>query len=126
MDIEKIKKVLSDEEFVKSLLNFETPQQVQQALKDKGVELSIDEITSVGDLLNRYLSNELTDQEKKVIELVNNSGDELNEEELESVAGGFVMTTVGVVCALIGTIIVGTGVTVGTGFYVHRVFRGRW
>lgn len=129
MDLVKIKEVFSDEEFVKSLLNLETPQEVQQALKEKDVDLSIDEITSIGELLTRYANDELTDQDKKVIELASKPVDELSDEDLESVSGGlFILTTVsvGLLCALGATAVLGAGMATGAGFYLHHVTRGRW
>ena len=70
MNEEKIKEVFSDEEFVKSLVAMETPEEVQKALAEKGIDLSIDEIKAVAELLEKRANGELTD------------------EDLENVAGG--------------------------------------
>ena len=44
MNEELLKEVLSDEAFAKSLIEMETPEDVQTALKEKGVDLSIEDI----------------------------------------------------------------------------------
>ena len=89
MNMEKMKEVLSDEEFVKSLFELETPEEVQAALKEKEIELSTDEICQMRDFLSRYQEGTLTEEEKKAVELAGKYGEgELSEEELENVSGG--------------------------------------
>ena len=89
MNMEKMKEVFSDEEFVKSLFELETPEEVQVALKEKEIELSTDEICRMRDFLSRYQEGTLTEEEKKAVELAGKYGEgELSEEELENVSGG--------------------------------------
>ena len=89
MNMEKMKEVFSDEEFVKSLFELETPEEVQVALKEKEIELSTDEICQMRDFLSRYQEGTLTEEEKKAVELAGKYGEgELSEEELENVSGG--------------------------------------
>ena len=89
MNAEKIKKVFSDEEFVTSLFELETLEEVQTALEEKEIEMTIEEIGQVRDLLIRYQEGELTEDEQKALELAQKSMDgELSEEELEKVSGG--------------------------------------
>ena len=100
MNVEKIKKVLSDEEFVTSLFELETPEEVQEALEEKEITLSTEEIIQVRDFIIHYQNGELTEEEQKVLELAGKYGEgELSEEELENVSGGllFAAVTVGVV-----------------------------
>ena len=70
MNEELLKEVLSDEAFAKSLIEMETPEDVQTALKEKGVDLSIEDIKAIQNLL------------------VNQEDGELSEDDLENVAGG--------------------------------------
>ena len=69
MNNEQLKELFSDEAFVTSILELETVEEVQKALADKGLELSIDEIITI----KNTLANEET---------------ELSEDDLENVAGG--------------------------------------
>jgi hypothetical protein len=73
MDQAKAKEVFSDEAFVASLFKLDTPEEVQKALKTKGLEASLDEILAF----------------RRIIEKAIEKGGELSEDELEKVAGGF-------------------------------------
>ena len=42
MDEKLVKEVFSDKEFVMSLLKLDTPEEVQAALKEKGIDLTIE------------------------------------------------------------------------------------
>lgn len=118
MDLNKIKIVLSDKKYVESLLQLETPQEVQACLKEKDIELSIDEINQIADYINRYENDALTDQEKQLFNSFQNDG-ELSDDQLETVSGGFIEYLVFIcACAIISTVITGIG--------VHQKTRGRW
>ena len=47
MNIEKIKEIFADEAFVKGLFELETAAEVQAALKEKGAELTEEEILAI-------------------------------------------------------------------------------
>jgi predicted ribosomally synthesized peptide with nif11-like leader len=66
---EQIQKIFSDEAFVAALLEMETPEDVQKAIADKGLELSLEDINTI--------KNSLSSEEG-----------ELSEDDLENVAGG--------------------------------------
>ena len=76
-----INEIFSDEAFLKSLSEMETAEEVQAALKEKGLDLSIDDILKI--------QKTLTSQENG----------ELSEDEMENVAGGFAITA-GIVSAI--------------------------
>ncbi len=80
MEEEKIRELFSDETFVSSLLELETPEEVQKALAEKGVDLTIDEICTV---------------QKSLMQ----SDGELSEEDLENVSGGSIIATLIIVVA---------------------------
>ena len=89
MNMDKMREVFSDEEFVKGLFELETPEEVQAALEEKEIELSTGEICQMRDFLIRYQEGTLTEEEKKVVEFAGEYRDgELSEEELENVSGG--------------------------------------
>lgn len=100
MNEAKIKEVFSDEAFVKSLVQMDTAEDVQKAVSEKGIDLSIEEINIIQSSLE--------------------SGEELNEDQLENVAGGIAITAI---CALIGAI---TGAVIGVGNGVDRWTSRRW
>lgn len=88
MNEEKMKKAFTDEIFVKSLLQLESVAEVQEFLKEKGVELSEEEIIYIG----------------KALKI--NDSDELSDDELEAVAGGIgAVTTEAMAIRLIDTTI---------------------
>ena len=101
MNEEKIKEVFSDKDFVESLLELETAEEVQSAISKKGIDLSISDI------------------EVLRAQLVNN-GEELSEEDLENVAGGFVISAT---LVAIGSC---CGALFSVGSLVNNVTNRRW
>ena len=87
MNIERVKEVFADEAFAKSVFELETASEIQAALKEKGIELSEEEITSIQDVLMKVKNGEVTKEqiEKWSVQLENG---ELSEEALELVSGG--------------------------------------
>jgi hypothetical protein len=76
MDEKRLREVFSDEAFMESLFKLETPEEVQAAIKGKGVELTLKELEAFGGMLARMLDK---GAEK---------GGELSAEDLDEVAGG--------------------------------------
>jgi len=70
---EKLKKVFSNEKFVKRLLEQKSPQDVQELLEEKEIVLSLEELEKIKRLIRMKL--EFTDEE-------------LSEDELFAIAGG--------------------------------------
>ena len=109
MNMEKMKEVFSDEAFVKGLFELETVAEVQAALKEKGVELTEEEILSIREILAKAesgkISAEQLEQWAKQAE-----GGELSDELLEQVSGGSVTGII-----LIGAL-VAVGVVSAAGF----------
>lgn len=104
MDEKRVKEVFSDESFVKGLMEKETSEDVQAALKEKGLDFSLEEIAKIRDGIVSGVAN----------------GDELAMDQLEDVAGGFVIATViGIVCSIIGA-------TAGLAGMTHTVSNRRW
>lgn len=132
MNKEKLNEVFSDQQFVESLLQLETPEQVQQILKEKGIDLTVEEIEQTRDFLVRYANGQLSEKETATLKLLQNSNGELSEDELENVSGGVfllcacLLGSYGVLAAICawggivgGTVAAGVvGAEVGT--------RGRW
>ena len=94
MDQEKfqkqIKEVFSDAPFVEGLSEMETAEEVQVALKEKGLEFSMEEV--------EYVREKLAEEAEH----------ELSAEELDSVAGGTKSVIVGsIVGSVAGSVVSG-------------------
>ncbi len=74
MNKEKILEILKDQAFATKILEMQTPEQVQAAFKEKGVEISVDEVKVLGEIINKMV-------EKKT--------SKLSPADLEEIAGGF-------------------------------------
>ena len=98
MNEEKIEEVFSDEGFVKSLMELETPEEAQKALAEKDIDLSVNEIETISKMPQKKAEGELTD------------------DELEDVAGGAIQLLVA---------IIGTAIAVGAIEVDYRT-RRRW
>ena len=72
MDEKRAKELFADGAFVKSLFALEPPEEVQAAVKAKGLDITLDEINAVKESLAKSAKGELSDA------------------DLEKVAGGFV------------------------------------
>ena len=82
--LEKVQAAMEDREFVARIAAMEEAEEVQQAFAEKGVEFTLEEIS--------YIANQV----------MNGNTDELDEEQLEAVAGGVDPVTVTVViCGLL-------------------------
>lgn len=68
-----VKEVLANEEVAMEFFSKETPEEAQAFLKDKGVEISLEEIKEIGAALEKMQDGELS------------------EDDLENVAGGGVI-----------------------------------
>lgn len=106
MDQERLKEVLKDEAFVKELLAMEKPEQVQDALEDKGIKVTTDEIRQMGEFLKKVASGEIP---RETVEAI--AKGELSEAELEKVAGGFLPILI-------------LGAVIGTAFAAGLVYMG--
>ena len=94
MNMEKMKKVFSNEEFVKSLFAMENAAEVQAALKEKGVEMTEEEVKAMIEFFAKVKSGEISRAQLEQWVAQAESG-ELSEELLEQVAGGFVGMAIG-------------------------------
>ena len=83
MNEERIKEVFSDEAFVKELLSRKTPEEAQELLAEKDIDVSIEELVKLKDLIIAKLQAAESGESA-----------ELTEEELEDVAGGVIPTLV--------------------------------
>jgi predicted ribosomally synthesized peptide with nif11-like leader len=109
MDDARVKEVFADEKFAKSLLELETPEEVQSALKARGIEASREEILGVRDALVKAIEK----------------GGTLSDEELENVAGGVAFLAaplIAIVIAATG----GAGAAAGGSALTHVLTSGKW
>lgn len=122
MNTDKLKQLLCDKEFCERLLDLETPEQVQELLKENDVELTLEEIDNVKDVFGRFQNDELTDDEKKTLEFYQSHTDgELSDEALETVAGGFLDPLSWFVVGLIIATVIGGGAAVA-----NKATKRRW
>ena len=91
MNVEKMKEVFADEAFVKGLFELESAAEVQAALKEKGIEMTEEEILGIRELLVKVESGEISAEQLE--------NGELSDELLEQVSGGSVLLAVGAVIA---------------------------
>lgn len=68
----KLEQLSRDEAFIHEFLSSETPEAAQAKLEEQGIEISLEEVTAMGQAL------------------ANTDSEELNEEQLSNVAGGSV------------------------------------
>ncbi len=106
MDEKLLKDILSDADFATSLMEMETPEDVQKALSEKGADISIGDINAI----------------RKALE--NGGEGELSEDDLADVAGGSLTILAAAGIAGIISASVYGGVRVGDG--IHKWTRGRW
>ena len=111
MNMEKMKAVFADEAFIKQLFELETAAQVQAALKERGVELTEEEILGIRDLILKVERGEISAEQLEKWAAQGENG-ELSEEALEQVAGGSI---IGAIIAIIGTKAAITGLVTGAG-----------
>lgn len=83
---EKLQEVLADEAFVNELLAMEKTEDVQIALEEKDIELSLDEINQMGDIIRKVQSGEISQEQIQRM-----ADGELAEDELKEVAGGSII-----------------------------------
>ena len=106
-NIEKLKEIFADKDFTAKVLEMETPEEVQKAISNKGVDLTIEEIESVKQaIINQSEGNE-----------------ELSDDQLENVAGGFAISTA---IAIAGVITGAVSAGVALGNAVDKWTRRRW
>ena len=107
MNEERIKEVFSDEEFVKEFFSKETPEEAQDMLAEKDIDVSIEELIAIKNIVD-----------EKLKAAANGEDDEICDDDLENVAGGVLLTFTGFVLvtvavpAAIGLLFTGVGLTV--------------
>ena len=108
MNIEKLKEVFSEEAFVKSLFEMKTTAEMQEALNNKGIQMSDEEITALHTFFAKVKSGEISREQLAQWSKLAENG-ELSEEMLEQVAGGLVsmFACFGVILAIGGLAIWG-------------------
>lgn len=97
-EIEKVQKLLSDEEFVKKLISQETVEDAKKLFEDQGITTSIEEMEMLGKLLNKISENNA----------------QLSDDYLENVTGGSKGKNLTISSALAdGTVGYGAGLAIG-------------
>ena len=105
MNEERIKEVFADEEFAKEFFSKETPEEAQEMLAEKDIDVSVSDLCKLMDMLIAKLEN-------------SNVETELDDEDLEDVAGGSLM--------LLGTLGAVAAIFAGLYYVGDYVNTGRW
>ena len=127
MNMDKLKEVFADEAFVEGLLQLESAAEVQEALKEKDIEMTEDDIISLRDIMVKVESGEVSEEQMESWAAQAEEG-EIPEKMLELVSGGVVTITAILLGALVTTLkmaavgVGAAGVTVGASYAV----RNRW
>ena len=99
MNMDKLKKVFSEEAFVKALFEMESVAEMQEALNNKGIQMSEEEVTGIRDFFHKVKRGEISREQLEAWSKLAENG-ELSEEALEQVAGGaawaFVLLALGI------------------------------
>ena len=108
MNMEKMKEVFSEEAFVKALFEMESVAEMQEALREKSVLMSDEEITALHTFFAKVKSGEISREQLAQWSQLAENG-ELSEEMLEQVAGGLASMFIcfGVILAIGGLAIWG-------------------
>ena len=67
MDKEKLTEIFSDREFVKSFFEPKNEEEVQKVLKEKGINLSLQEIQKMREMLIQKKNGELSNEELEAV-----------------------------------------------------------
>ena len=124
MNIEKMKEVLSDEAFFKSLFELETAAEVQAALREKGIELTEEEILGVRDLMIKVEEGGISAEQLEKWAAQIESG-ELSEELLEQVSGG----SISIAAAAVVTFLIKAGTAAAVAGLIYgaaHAIKNRW
>ena len=127
MNMDKLKEVFADEAFVEGLLQLESAAEVQEALKEKDIEMTEDDIISLRDIMVKVESGEVSEEQLESWAAQSEEG-EIPEEMLELVSGGVITITAVLLGCLATTLkmaavgVGAAGVTVGASYAV----RNRW
>ena len=107
INAKKLETVLTDKGFTRKLLTLDAPEDVQKAFIEKEIFFTLDEVKEIGVALSQEISSM--------------NEDELPEEDLEAVAGGFFIT--GVTVIGIAKLIIAVA---GLGLAVYQAHNARW
>ena len=99
MNEERIKEIFSDEAFVKELLSLDAAADIQALLKTKGIELDLDQIEKAKEIVAKKLA-------------IIAAGEELGDDDLDDVSGGFAVTALGVASAIITVVGIAANVVI--------------
>ena len=127
MNMDKLKEVFADEAFVEGLLQLESAAEVQEALKEKDIEMTEDDIISLRDIMVKVESGEVSEEQLESWAAQSEEG-EIPEKMLELVSGGVITITALLLGTLVTTLkmaavgVGAAGVTVGASYAV----RNRW
>ena len=81
-DEKKLEELLKDGDFAKKVLLDETPENARELIKEKGVDVSIEEIGQIRDLIDKVKNGEISEEQFKKMQ-----DGEIELEDMKQVAG---------------------------------------
>jgi len=90
MDIRRIKEALTEVELAKRISEITEPNELQTTLAGMGIEISVEEAAQTVDLLAKVRSGEVTEAQLERVQQQLENEDELDEEALANISGGFI------------------------------------
>ncbi|MCR5237239.1 MAG: hypothetical protein K6E34_08595 [Lachnospiraceae bacterium] len=82
-DGKNLEELFKDQDFAKKVLLDETPGNARELLKEKGVDVSIEEIGQIRDFVDMVKNGEISEEQLKKIQ-----DGELEPEDMKQIAGG--------------------------------------
>lgn len=129
MNLEKVKEVAADQVFMESLFQMETPAEVQEALQEKDIVVTEEELNAIRALLIKIDNGEISQEQMEQLQKQAEDG-EMSEELLEQVSGGLIFSGVSGIIALtamiVGAASAGTGAGVGVFLGVKHAIKNKW
>ncbi|MBO6159500.1 MAG: hypothetical protein J6P72_09640 [Firmicutes bacterium] len=104
VNMERLNQLLEDKAFVEKMMSLDTKEEVKEIFNANGVDFTMEDVEDMA----------------KELERVSEAGDEISEDALEDVAGGFAITLAGVVAA--GKIAVAVG---AAGLSIYKWYKSR-
>lgn len=118
MNIEKLIEVFSDKAFVEEIFSMDTAKDAQAALAQKGIDMTAEELIQIRKMYANKGSEDYSQEKLELLKKQTEDG-EINEDELESVSGGLMISS----WILIALCAIGGG---GVGAHIFGDKEGWW
>lgn len=97
---DRLSELMQDDDFARGLYEQQTPEDAQSYFAKNGIELSLDEVKAIGKVAAETIEK-VRSGEMDADKAMKATSGELTEDELEAVAGGFIVTFSLVACGYV-------------------------